>query len=184
MMEFHILSITSDLLCHFLLQYNLVCFVISRPWRPVQADRGHATAGPGGVSRDLSGAHLSSGRHGGHPQPLHTTAGWIVRKPYSSWVLHSSPIPGVNLNCISLISQVLSLIPSSDKNIRGEEPQIVCSDMLWKGDKVGGREESRKYYLDSLLFSPDPSTRGALHVHYHQPHTSFWVPKIRKIILL
>lgn len=171
MVEFHILSITSDLYCHFFLQYNLVWFVISRPWRPVQADRGHATAGSGGVSRDLSGAHLSSGRHGGHPQPLHTTAGRIVCQPYSSWLPHSSPVPWVNLNCISLIPQIFSLLHSLDKNIRGEEPQIVCSNMLWKGVKVGGREESRKYYLDSLLFSPAPSTRGALHVHSHLPHT-------------
>ena len=52
-----------------------------RPRRPVQAHRGHAAAGPGGVQGHFGGAHLPAGRHGGHPQPLHPTAGCLAARP-------------------------------------------------------------------------------------------------------
>lgn len=52
-----------------------------RPRRPVQAHRGHAAAGPGGVQGHFGGAHLPAGRHGGHPQPLHPAAGCLAARP-------------------------------------------------------------------------------------------------------
>lgn len=58
------------------------CFCECRSRRPAEADRRHPAAGAGGLQRNVRGADLSSGWHGGHSKPLHTAAGRLT-----CWVL-------------------------------------------------------------------------------------------------